>query len=412
VTPSEYFKLKSNENGIPTIPNQEWKEFRSSYPKEEIKEALANYIIDNKIEFPFKKFSKEELSNLFQKFVKVIPELYYPSLIDEKFEFKYKYIDNPLGVIGKGHYFNPISNYYQQQNRYKCGSTFAKAPLQIWNDRELLKKMNWHFWRDGVMLHYDLDDQAFRAAFRLGTYVATQFKPIVAKLIYQKTNARNVLDMSCGWGDRLAGFYGTPNTKLYIGTDPNPDVYEVYKKQCVDFESFLGYSAVLTEHDEFFECIGSKHVIIYNKPFEDVDLSNFNNSIDVMFSSPPYFSTEKYGEGTGAEENQSWNRYSEFEKWKHDFLFKSLSKIKSTLKESGFLMVNIIDPVVGGKRLSLCDDMVDYVNNTLGIPYIGQILMEMSARPHTDLLKAISGEPIWCFSNENLKVNTIDNFFD
>ena len=110
-------------------------------------------------------------------------------LTEEKFEFKYKYADNPLGVIGKGHYFNSVSNFYQQSNRYKCGSVFCKAPLQIWNDKELLKKMNWHFWRDGVMLHYNLDDQAFRAAFRLGTYVATQFKPIVAKLIYQKTNA-------------------------------------------------------------------------------------------------------------------------------------------------------------------------------------------------------------------------------
>ena len=41
-------------------------------------------------------------------------------------------------------------------------------------------------------------------SFRLGTYIATQFKPVVAKAIYQMTNAKRVLDTSCGWGDRLA----------------------------------------------------------------------------------------------------------------------------------------------------------------------------------------------------------------
>ena len=47
------------------------------------------------------------------------------------------------------------------------------------------------------------------SAFRLGTYIATQFKPVVAKAIYDMTNAKTVLDTSCGWGDRLAGFFAS-----------------------------------------------------------------------------------------------------------------------------------------------------------------------------------------------------------
>ena len=43
-------------------------------------------------------------------------------------------------------------------------------------------------------------------SFRLGTYIATQFKPIVAKTIYDMTDAKTVLDTSMGWGDRLTGF--------------------------------------------------------------------------------------------------------------------------------------------------------------------------------------------------------------
>ena len=49
-------------------------------------------------------------------------------------------------------------------------------------------------------------------AFRLGAYIATQFKPVVAKCFYEMTNAKTVLDTSCGWGDRLCGFYATKGT--------------------------------------------------------------------------------------------------------------------------------------------------------------------------------------------------------
>jgi glycosyltransferase involved in cell wall biosynthesis len=99
--------------------------------------------------------------------------------------------------------------------------------------------MNWIFWRPGVMSG-DLDEGSFRDSFRLGTYTATQFKPSVAKALYEKHDAVNVLDTSCGWGDRLAGFYATPSTKLYVGCDPNPDVFEVYKKQYPDVH-FTGF---------------------------------------------------------------------------------------------------------------------------------------------------------------------------
>ena len=61
-----------------------------------------------------------------------------------------------------------------------------------------------------------LNDKSYISAFRLGTYIATQFKPNVAKTIYQMTNAKKVLDTSCGWGDRLAGFFCS-DAEEYIG---------------------------------------------------------------------------------------------------------------------------------------------------------------------------------------------------
>jgi len=407
----EEFKKRSDVNGIPCFSNADWIGFRSIYEKNDIRSALADYIIDNKVPFPVKPISHDEVKSLFVKFLTFTPQSYHPNFVDEKFDFKYKYEDAPLGVIGKSHIYNSISNYYQQKNRYECGSVMSKSPLQIWNDRELLKNMNWHFWRDGVLEGHGINDKTFRTAFRLGTYVATQFKPAVAKLIYQKTNAHSILDMSCGWGDRLVGFYGTPNAKIYVGCDPNPAVYEAYKKQCVDYEKFLGYTATITEYDNYFVCEGSKTVTIYNLPVEDVDWSLYNEYFDVMFSSPPYFETEQYGIGTGKESNQSWSRYSKFELWRDEFLFKVLAMIKPTLKPNGFMMVNIIEPQSKNKRHLLCDDMVEYVRDVIGLPYIGKLLMELRGRPNTKSLDTIYGEPIWCFSHSKMKINTIEDFF-
>ena len=53
------------------------------------------------------------------------------------------------------------------------------------------------------------------------------------------TDARTVLDTSCGWGDRLCGFFASKSAEMYIGCDPNPNTFEVYKKQCIEYEKIL-----------------------------------------------------------------------------------------------------------------------------------------------------------------------------
>ena len=57
-------------------------------------------------------------------------------------------------------------------------------------------------WR-GVNDAKELSRDTYTMSFRLGTYIATQFKPIVAKTIYEMSDAKTVLDTSMGWGDRL-----------------------------------------------------------------------------------------------------------------------------------------------------------------------------------------------------------------
>ena len=84
----------------------------------------------------------------------------------------------------------------------------------------------------------ELSEKSYISAFRLGTYIATQFKPVVAKAIYDITNAKTVLDTSCGWGDRLAGFFAS-DAEEYYGCDPNPNTYQRYQEQISSYNKLL-----------------------------------------------------------------------------------------------------------------------------------------------------------------------------
>ena len=392
--------------GIPNIPNTDWRNFIKIHNKKDIKETLTEYIVGNKLPFPTKQICYDDMADLFKKFcnTSILDQYSNPASVFERADYKYKYSDKPLGVIGKSHAYNSVSNYFQQENRMKCGSNLCASPWDIWHSRKLLDDMNWHFWRLGALGNSDVCETTFRSAFRIGTYTATQFKPSVAKALYEKHNARKILDTSCGWGDRLAGFYATPNTELYIGCDPNPEVYETYKNQCLEYENLLGCdSAVLQDNGNHFVCMGTKKVIIYNLPSEDVDWTIHQNTFDFYFTSPPYYETERYAANNSS--TQSWNRYPDFNTWKNDFFFKVNRKVWDTLSDNAYMMINIIEPrTAKGVRLNLCDDMVDDILTYPNAHYLGKIGMRMQARPHAIVeadKNSIFVEPIWVFRKNN-----------
>ena len=397
---------RSDENGIPIFSNSDWKTFRNKYEKNDVRNALAEYIHEYKVPFPFKPLLENEILKLFRKFESEsqIFQLSYPKKVDEKFDYIHKYQDNPLGIISSNSAYNSISNYFQQANRLSCSSVYNKSPIDIWNDLEKLRMMNWYFWRDGILAGSDICPATFRSAFRMGTYTATQFRPSVAKFMYEYHSAENILDTSCGWGDRLAGFYGTSNTKLYVGCDPNPSVFEVYKKQCISYEKSMFHEAVLTETEDYFKCVGSKTVEIWRKPAEDVNWSLYENTFDLYFTSPPYFNTEKYDVSGDRGKEQSFSRYPNFVAWRDDFLFNVIEQVWKTIRRDGYMAINIIDPIRGRNRYPLCDDMVEFCQNLPSCNYAGKLGMRMMARPNTEQFSSdLMIEPIWVFTKNSNK---------
>ena len=116
-------------------------------------------------------------------------------------KLKYDYDCTSTGVgekclyaIQLGHEYNDASSYFQQENRLRCNSYGYKGPLNAWVDLEELKKMNWTFWRPSMVGKNGIRDRDYRSSMRVSGYVATQFKPHVAKAIYMINNAENILN--------------------------------------------------------------------------------------------------------------------------------------------------------------------------------------------------------------------------
>ena len=398
---------------LPIMDQQTFERKTNEIGKEQFRLHLAEYIAKHRPKFPLKEISYEVMRQAFKglqkqdvwEYVKPLEQL--EKNVKEKYDdYKYNFKEHGLGIIDAPSIYNDVSNYFHQELRLNCSSYSFKSPLDVWYNGTA--KDIWRclgpIWRgingmkpvmvDGKeeLRGGKLDDKSYVSAFRLQTYIATQFKPNVAKTIYQMTNAKKVLDTSCGWGDRLAGFF-TSDAEEYIGCDPNPNTYKQYLKQIEVYNSFLSKP---------------KKVTIYNCGAEDLPWDKIKD-IDCAFTSPPYFSTERYNEGGEKQENQSWFKYNEYDAWRDDFYLPvSINSFRS-LSEKGHLFINIMDPTIKGTRYYSGDELVDCLK-----PYfVGQIGMRIMQRPKSDKLfeseeekaefmNRIYIENVWCFSKEKL----------
>ena len=84
-----------------------------------------------------------------------------------------------------------------------------------------------------------IDRSALRVMIGLRKYICSQFKPNVAKALYDLFKAKNIMDFSMGWGDRLAGFFASQNTELYVGVDPRKENHPIYREQADYYEGQL-----------------------------------------------------------------------------------------------------------------------------------------------------------------------------
>ena len=191
----------------------------------------------------------------------------------------------------------------------RCGNDLSVS--ENWNDDEKLRTLITKTY-NYELKHNDGNFTLNRLRQNAKVYCAKQsvsnFRPSVAKLIYDKYgNHGTVWDMSSGFGGRLLGFLAS-DCNTYIGTDPSTKTYNGLKEMVQDF-SYVG-----------------KNVKLYKKGSEEYKPKK--DSLDLCFTSPPYFDTEKYSD----EPTQSYLRFNTQDKWINGFLKKNIRKLSFWLK--------------------------------------------------------------------------------
>ena len=362
----DYFDKFKNMEPYLKIDKKEWAYIKETFDRPDIQETLVEIL--KEYELPTQELT---IKDAYKDFMK-LKGIQWPDYLKEsqwyaRSEYKWPLTKKIIRRINRG---NDASNYFQQYNRWSVDGTISPGPVRTWGNPKFMYTLLGSLFTLEVE---KVDRGTLRSCIGLRKYICSQFKPNVAKSIYDMFKAENILDFSMGWGDRLAGFYASDYGKHYVGIDPRKENHPIYNEQSEFYEKHLGFF----EHERKSE--------FHCSPAEEFDFSQYDDYFDLVFTSPPYFNVERYS----YDDTQSWVRYKSIEDWNTDFLQKTLKNLWSSIKTGGYLLVNISDVNASSKGkktkgwLSICDPMNDFLDTFKDSEYKGCVGYEMAKRPNS-----------------------------
>jgi len=360
-----YFDKFLNMTPYLEIGAEEWEHIKKTFSVDDVKESMATVAMTYPI--PYNEITEEDAYHGYMD----LKSVRWNELLSDG-EWFYRSNNSQYDLtpqyFSKSNSGNAASNYFQQENRWEANSIRSPGPAKTWRTKSTMITLMGSLYT--LKVPY-IDKATLRGCLHLRKYTCTQFRPSVAKAMYDRFESKNVLDFSMGWGDRLAGFYAGNTTEHYVGLDPKADNHPLYDTQ----RNFYNKHTSFFEHDKSSEF----HIC----PAEEFDFSNYDNHFDMVFTSPPYFNVEHYSK----DDTQSFRRYKTVETWNTAFLHKVLTNIYPAVKLNGIVAINISDVFStsgsGKKRwLEITNPMNDHMKS-LGMEYVGAIGMEMSKRPNS-----------------------------
>ena len=194
---------------------------------------------------------------------------------------------------------NKLFNHFFEEEMYKCkGGRGAYTPMQVLDNKELVDKII-EYTKSKPKFYVGNDIANIKSFFRNAGRIAQKVAnfPIREAIdIYVKYSKEgdNVYDFSCGFGSRMNATL--LSRRNYFGTDPNETLC-IKLNECGKFLEDNGIlNSLLINNKYKIYCQGSEDFI-----------PELENTIDIAFSSPPYFDLEIYGDS----EKQSVVKFSE-----------------------------------------------------------------------------------------------------
>jgi len=281
---------------------------------------LAKIVYNGCIQYPYYniyyKFDKKHTLQMVKNFK---PVIYNPKNITEipqnmrKFSFD-KYEDSSYFIIKddwkKNEEINKITDYFSESVRVICSFANSLCPLVYWENNKV------EILENTIKKYKDLNIHNIREYLFEKTRFCNNFRISVGLTVLNHFKPKKWLDISSGWGDRLlcALLY---KVERYVSTDPNKDLHPCYNKI---IQTFLPKA----KRDK---------ITIHKEGFEDVDLKD--EMFDIVFSSPPFFTLEKYS----TYEDNSITHYTDEKTWCDQFFIKSLIKCYNHLEKDGHMIL-------------------------------------------------------------------------
>lgn len=222
-------------------------------------------------------------------------------------------IENDV-VMQTMHGLGLVWSYFPESFDVKCGDKMT--PFTAFMDDDIFLAVI----RKRLKMGTYISDSGIRKMLKIytGVQAVSNFRPSAAAAIYDMFAKNGVVwDMSGGWGGRLLGAI-VSGVDTYMATEPSTKAFKGLIGIVKDFGGNIN-----TE----IECCGSEEFL------PDA------NTLDLCFTSPPYFDLEKYS----LENTQSYIKYPIKNVWVDHFLRKTFENCYYGLKSNGVMLINIAD---------------------------------------------------------------------
>ena len=224
-----------------------------------------------------------------------------------------------------------LANSFHPQMWHVPSHRHTRSPYDYFNDDEVLLKILERaprFWPNRRCWNA----QCIRSMFRIyGGGRVANFRPAAARAIIARFSATHstVLDTSAGFGGRLLGCMTLE--RRYVGIDPEPLQIRGLRRM----SNHLGK-------------VGKCKISLIEACAEDYLPRLRSESVDLVFSSPPYYKVEKYTRRP----TQSYLRYMTYQSWRENFLGPLVRESYRLLRSGGFMVVNVANT----RDFSIADD--------------------------------------------------------
>jgi SAM-dependent methyltransferase len=265
-----------------------------------------------------------------------------------------------------------LANFFHPQMWHTRSQQHRSAPIDYFNDdvrlRQLLARAP-GFWPNRRCWNA----QCVRSLFRIySSGRVANFRPLVARAIMDRYSPSrgNVVDFCAGFGGRLLA--SLTLERHYIGVDASRLQVQGLKNMVRTLKEFSVGSAELhkASAEDFLPTVPSR-------------------SIDLVFSSPPFFDTELYG----FDSTQSAVRYPNYPDWIDAFLHVIILEAHRILKPGGFFVINVADK----RRLPLKSDTLRFAVPIFGAPRMLRMVMHSRPLQRSKRVENFRWEPVFVF---------------